>query len=164
MTDNAINVFLTFPPRCLGDGERQIVKEWLAAAPDIATAFVSERRSDNPAYFRKVVIIESGSRVPSFLVHCPNGTNLWLVSSLAEQDDVRQYPDLRAALHAIRPVPATAARGAPVDWMGAARAIELPPLPRFSERRPRTLAEMAEALRHPLDVGSAVGAPRRRLT
>jgi hypothetical protein len=162
MTDDAINVFLTFPPRSLADGEREMVRQWFAGTTDIASAYVSERRGDDPAHFRKIVIVEAGSRRPAWLVHCPNGTEVWLVTSQAEGFGPRYYTSLRAALESIRPHQSADPAGQS-GWTasGAVADRRTPPL---SASRARTIAEMAAALRRPLGGDSAGGAPRRKPT
>jgi len=163
MNSEAAAVFLTFPPRSLGDGERETVRQWLAGATGIATAYVSERRGDDPAFYRRIVVIETDRREPSWLVHCPDGTDVWLLVTLGERKTVQLFPTLRAALGAIRPMAGATSeepeRRAP-DWMGGA-----PQKPRQVSAAPeRTIAEMAAVLRHPRAADSAVGAPRRKLS
>jgi hypothetical protein len=161
MSDDATNVFLTFPPRSLADGEREMVRHWFAGTSDLATAYVSERRGDDPTHFRKIVIIEAGSRQPAWLVHCPNGTEVWLVTPQREGMGARYYTSLRAALESIRPLqPADSAARHP-NWAGAGAVADRRTVP-LSASRARTIAEMAAALRHPLGVDNAAGAPRRR--
>ena len=52
MPSNLDNVILTFPPRPISQWERAVLAEWFAATKrkglDIAEAFVSERRGDDP--------------------------------------------------------------------------------------------------------------------
>lgn len=164
MSSEAATVFLTFPPRSLSEGDRETVRQWLAATTGIGNAFASERRGDDPAFYRRIVVIETGRREPSFLVHCPDGTDVWLVTTLGSPDQVQMYPTLRAALHAIRPAQGVTAdpeeRKAP-DWMGGAPMLRRP---NVSAAPARTVAEMAATLRRPRDVDSAVGAPRRKLS
>ena len=163
MSSEAATVFLTFPPRSLGEGEREAVRQWLAGVSGIAAAHASERRGDDPAYYRRIVVVETGNRQPTWLVHCPDGADVWLLTSLGERETVRLFPSLQAALHAIRlPAGAEAAppeRRAP-DWMGGAAITAR----QVSAGPGRTVAEMAAALRRPRVVDSAVGAPRRKLS
>ena len=164
MKSEVATVFLTFPPRSLGDGERETVRQWRAGTTDIAAAYASERRGDDPAHYRRIVIVETGQQQPSFLVHCPEGTNAWLVTTLGDDRIVRIYDSLRAALNAIRPgltEPDTETedhRTRP-DWMGPSSTAPTP----VSGGPARTGAETAAALRRPRGVDSAVGAPRRKL-
>ena len=56
MTDRAGDVLRTFPPRPLNPDERALVDTWLAATCNVASAYVSERRSDDPALYRRIVV------------------------------------------------------------------------------------------------------------
>ena len=114
-------------------------------------------------YYRRIVVFETGQREPGYLVHCADGTDVWLLTRLGEQAEVQQFPSLRAALHAIRPAQGVtedaSERRAP-DWMGGAPMLRRP---NVSVGPAGTVAEMAAALRRPRVVDSAVGAPRRKL-
>ncbi len=77
---------------------------WLATACDVASAYVSERRSDDPALYRRIVVTVGPDPGPSFLIHAPGGISCWLVSSVGRGSDVRRFDSLRAALNSIRPV------------------------------------------------------------
>lgn len=97
MADNTGNVLLSFPARSLTDGEREIVRDW-AAAPDGRSALVSERRGDDPSMRRRIVISRSHSTQPSFIVHAPEGLNVWVVVAAGQSDAVGRFPSLRTAL------------------------------------------------------------------
>ena len=56
MTDRIEDVLRTFPPRPLNPDERALVDTWLSATCDVASAYVSERRSDDPALYRRIVV------------------------------------------------------------------------------------------------------------
>lgn len=164
MSSDAITVFLTFPPRSLGEVEREIVRQWAAGASGISNAYACERRGDDPAHYRRIVVFETERREPRYLVHCPDGADVWLLIILGEQEQVQLFPTLRAALHAIRPAQGVTAetpeRKAP-DWMGNTPLVRRGGL---NAAPARTVAEMAAALRRPRAVDSAVGAPRRKLS
>jgi hypothetical protein len=165
MSSDASTVFLTFPPRGIGDGEREIVKQWLAETTDIAAAYASERRGDDPAHYRRIVIVEAGARKPGYLVHCPEGTDIWLLTVLGERESVRLFPNLRAALHAVRPIAGTQAsaeRKVP-DWMGGGSANGVTRSDGLSGTPARTIAETAAGLRRPPAAGNAAAMPRRKL-
>lgn len=104
MTNRIEGVLLTFPPRRLAPDERAVLNAWLAATCDVASAYVSERRSDDPAQYRRIVVTVGPTRKPSHLVHAPSGLNCWLVTTLGEGGGVLQYDSLRAALNSIRQV------------------------------------------------------------
>src|SRR5262249_2635325 len=50
------NVTRNFPARPLTPDERALVADWLATAGDIASAYVSERRSDDPDLHHRILI------------------------------------------------------------------------------------------------------------
>ena len=104
MADRLEDVLLTFPPRPLSPDERAVLNTWLAATCDVASAYISERRSDDPAMYRRIVVILGPSRQPTYLIHAPSGLNCWLVMAVVGGNQVRQFDSLRAALNSIRPV------------------------------------------------------------
>jgi hypothetical protein len=104
MTDRTEQVLRTFPPRPLNPDERELVASWLAMTGDVASAYVSERRSDDPAIFHRIVVALGPGPAPSYLIHAPTGVSCWLVLTLGENADVRRYDSLRTALNSIRPV------------------------------------------------------------
>ena len=93
----------TFPPRPLNPDERALVATWLAATSNVASAYVSERRSDDPALYRRVVVTVGQDRGPSCLIHAPVGLSCWLVSPVVQGSEVRRFDSLLAALNSIRP-------------------------------------------------------------
>ncbi|HUB12064.1 MAG TPA: hypothetical protein VMB34_08910 [Acetobacteraceae bacterium] len=93
----------SFPPRPVTDGERQLLLDWAEASNDLS-AFVSERRSDDPGIYRRIVILRRATRQRLYLIHCPLGSNWWMVTSAVERESVGYFPTLRAALNFVRPV------------------------------------------------------------
>ncbi len=77
---------------------------WLAAAGDIASAYVSDRRTDDPAISRCIVIVTNQAQGPSHLIHAPITENVWIVYTLGKESDVQTFSSLTAALNSIRPV------------------------------------------------------------
>lgn len=71
---------------------------------DVAAAYVSERRSDDPALYRRIVISIGPDTRPSHLVHAPVGISCWLVTAVGQDLEVQKYNSLRAALNSIRKV------------------------------------------------------------
>src|ERR1700761_8546185 len=59
MPNTETDILLRFPPRLLTPGERELVGEWLSLAPDISSAYVSSRPSDDPAMYHRVVISDA---------------------------------------------------------------------------------------------------------
>ena len=62
------------------------------------------RHGDDPALYRRIVIITKLDDGPSHLVHAPPGRDIWIVFTLAHRTKVRRVQTLRAALNFIRPV------------------------------------------------------------
>ena len=73
--------------------------EWFAAAGDIAEAYVSNRHGDDPALYRRIVIITKLDDGPSHLVHAPPGRDIWIVFTLARRTKIRRVQTLSAALN-----------------------------------------------------------------
>lgn len=104
MPNRAGDVLRTFPPRPLNPDERALVATWLARTGDVASAFVSERRSDDPALYRRIVIGIGPEPKPSYLIHAPTGISCWLLTSVRQGSGVQKFDSLRSALNSIRPV------------------------------------------------------------
>ena len=104
---NSDQILLTFPPRSVSQWERALLAEWFAATQrdglDVARAYVSERRGDDPRFLGKIVVVMQARREPSFLVHSPRETAFWVVTEAPLWDHVQRYRTLRAALNSIRP-------------------------------------------------------------
>ena len=98
------NAISYFPARPLMPDERALVAEWLASVGDIAATYVSSRRGDDPAHYRRIVIVTKPDEGPSHLVHAPSGRDIWIVFSVGTRTRIRRFPTLRAALNSIRPV------------------------------------------------------------
>jgi hypothetical protein len=93
-----------FPARLLTPGEHALVAEWLAVAGDVSSAYVSDRRGDEPAYYRRIVVIMNPDDGPSHLVSGAAGREIWIVFSLGRRTRIQHFRTLRAALNSIRPV------------------------------------------------------------
>jgi hypothetical protein len=102
LTDHTTNVLMTFPPRPLTEGERDIVRAWAAEVDDVF-AFVSERRSDDPTIYRRIVISRNSTGQRLYFIRPPQGHDSWLVLSAKEGEDLARCPTLRAALDFVRP-------------------------------------------------------------
>jgi len=107
MNDHVRNVQRIFPPRPLTDGERAILLGWSMAAKDFS-AFVSERRSDDPAVYRRIVISRRSGNRRLYLIHSHQNSDHWIMVSAADQEDIGHFPTLRAALNYISPVTVSA--------------------------------------------------------
>jgi hypothetical protein len=97
-------VLLRYPPRELSPLERELIDEWLALAADISGAYVSGRRTDDPALFRRIVIADDSDGQPTHLIHCPERLRLWIKLTLGPYQRVEMFDTLQAALNSIRPV------------------------------------------------------------
>lgn len=97
-------VLLRYPPRELSPLERELTNEWLALAADISGAYVSGRKSDDPALYRRIVITDGSEGHPTHLIHCPERLRLWIKMTLGAHQRVEMFDTLQAALNSIRPV------------------------------------------------------------
>jgi hypothetical protein len=110
MSDLIDRVLCTFPPRPLADGERQLLAEWTEVVKDFST-FVSQRRSDDPAIYQRIVVSRRVTEQHLYLIHCPKDLDCWIMISAVEGKSIGHFASLRAALDYISPVmlPARAA-------------------------------------------------------
>jgi hypothetical protein len=92
------------PSRPLRPDERELFAEWLAAAGDVASAYVSSRSGDDPTIYRRIVITVKGGGEPSYLIDSPAGTDLWIVVQCLPELDAHKFGTLREALNFVRPV------------------------------------------------------------
>jgi hypothetical protein len=104
MPKPASGVLLTFPPRLLTQEESNLVAEWLSLAPDVSLAYVSTRRSDDPAIYQRVVISDAPDNRPTHLVHAPSGLHLWVKLTVGRDEGAELFDSLSAALNSIRQV------------------------------------------------------------
>ncbi len=102
------NILRHSPARPLTPAEHSIVAEWLAAAGDIASAYVSNRHTDDLAVYRCVVVVTNPADGPSHLIHAPIDRKVWIVFVFGKRSKVLTFPTLSAALNSIRPVLAQA--------------------------------------------------------
>jgi hypothetical protein len=93
-----------YPARPLTPDERGLVTEWLAAAGDIGTAYVSSRLSDDPVLFHRIVIVAKPGDAPSHLIHAASGRDVWIMFCKGARTKIRRFRTLDAALNSIRPV------------------------------------------------------------
>lgn len=104
MAYGAIDVLQTLPPRPLRPDERLVLDEWLSGSGDIAWAFFSERRADDPALYRRIVIYEDADAGPSYLIHAPVAVDTWITMNVHDASQAQSFTTLRQALNSIRPV------------------------------------------------------------
>ena len=103
MRKNLSAVLLAFPPRPLAPHECDLVTEWLGLALDIPSAYVSNRRSDDPAIYQRIVVSTTPDARPTYLIHSPSGMHMWVKLSV-EQSRTEMFDSLSAALNSIRHV------------------------------------------------------------
>ena len=127
MSADAHTVLLTFPPRELSPLDRALVGEWLAHAGDIVGAYACERRADDPALYRRIVVIDNPEGHPSYLIHQPSGLATWVKTTVGPYVQVEMFDTLRAALNSIRPVLADTAEGLASAAKGLARPEQKSP-------------------------------------
>jgi hypothetical protein len=104
MLVRAEDVQQTFPARPLRPDERELVAEWLAATTDVASAFVSERRSDNPTISRRIAISEGANGAFGYLIHTPLRDDFWIVLDARYKPEFHRFDSLWDALNFVRPV------------------------------------------------------------
>jgi len=100
----ATDVLRTFAPRPLRQDEHALVEEWRSRTIDIASAHVCEQRSDDPSFYRKIVIATGSTSAPLHLIHAPSGLDCWIVVRQAPKSDAQRFNTLKAALNSIWPV------------------------------------------------------------
>jgi hypothetical protein len=92
----------------------------LAAAGDIASAYVSSRRSDDRAVYRRVIVVVEGNEEPSYLIDAPTGTDVWIVvQPYGPESETILCGSLRDALNSIRPVLTNRKKGVTGDVLAA---------------------------------------------
>ena len=92
------------PARPPTPDERAVLAEWLAAAGDIALAYVSSRQSDDLAVKHRITVISEAGGGMSHLVFAPAGRDIWIVLAKGQRTRLRRHKTLRAALNSIRRV------------------------------------------------------------
>jgi hypothetical protein len=95
---------LTFPARELSPDEHRLVNDWLKRAIDIAAAYIANRRSDDPALYRRIVVVERPNADPTYLIHQPAGLTMWVKTVIGREGQMETFNTLRAALNSIRRV------------------------------------------------------------
>ncbi len=78
--------------------------EWLAAAGDVSSAFVSERSTDDVSIYRRIAISVEANGAFSYLIHTPQDQDIWIVLDVRHRPEVHQFDTLVDALDFVRPV------------------------------------------------------------
>jgi len=103
MEHSTQNVLRTSPPRPLTDDERRLLDDWVQAAQGF-TAFISERRTDEPAIYRRIVISVRATRQHLYLIHAAAEPACLIMLCIATGEYAGRFPTLRAVLDYIEPV------------------------------------------------------------
>jgi hypothetical protein len=119
MPGRTIDLQQTFPARSLRPDERDLVAEWLAAASNVSSAYVSERRTDDPAIYRRIAISADGDGAFTHLIHAPFHSDVWIVLHVRHKPEIHHFESLQDALNFVRPV-----FGQPVFGQPAARLAD----------------------------------------
>src|SRR5579863_2277457 len=104
MAYRTVEVLRTLPPRPLRPDERELVDAWLSAAGDVASAYFCERRSDDPAMYRRIVISDGKDNSPSYLIHASAVVDAWITLNVRQPSTAQSFDSLRDALNSVRPV------------------------------------------------------------
>jgi hypothetical protein len=99
-----LDVFRHCPARALSPAEHALVAEWLAAAGDIALAYVADRATDDPTIYRCVVVVTNTEHGPSHRIHAPFDQDVWVVFAVGQVPQVQMFDTLQSALNSIRSV------------------------------------------------------------
>ncbi|HET6234718.1 MAG TPA: hypothetical protein VFE41_07105 [Acetobacteraceae bacterium] len=119
MSGRTLDLQQTFPARPLRPDERELVAEWLAAAGNDSSAYVSDRRTDEPAIYRRIAISADGDGAFTHLIHAPFHSNVWMVLHVRHKPEIHHFESLQDALNFVRPV-----FGQPVLGQPAARPAD----------------------------------------
>jgi hypothetical protein len=106
MPNSAVQALMSFVPREITPVEVELFRQWLGRAGDIPLAYVSERRSDDPRFYRRIVVQMDPAGLHIYTVHAPSaGTgSQWLVVPWGQPLHADVYDSLRDALNSIRSV------------------------------------------------------------
>jgi hypothetical protein len=90
-----------FPPRQLGATKRELFDEWLSRAGDVSLAYVSDRRSDGPRLYGRIVIRVDPDGEQAYTIHATSVGTAWLVSYIDQLAYAEVHGTLRDALNSI---------------------------------------------------------------
>jgi hypothetical protein len=121
-------------PRQLTDDERRLLRDWIQGAQNF-TAFVSDRRTSEPAIYRRIVVSRRATRQHLYLLHAATESAGWVMLSIASGEYSDGFPTLRAVLHHIEPV------ALPEPSPASPRVDEPPAMPKSPPARPARAAK-----------------------
>jgi hypothetical protein len=90
-------------PRTLTEDERQLVLDWAKTANSYS-AFVSERRNDDPAIYRRIIVFRRDTNQHLYKIHTSSESPGWIMLSAARGDYIERFGTLRGALDYVEPV------------------------------------------------------------
>jgi hypothetical protein len=105
MDHHSQNALRALPPRPLTDDERLLLRGWNKAATRLS-AFVSERATDDPAIYRRIVVSRRDTQQPLHLIHASTESAGWIMVAADGAGHFQRFPSLRAALDHLEPVAA----------------------------------------------------------
>jgi len=92
------------PARKLTPDERALLTDWFAMAGDIASAYVVQRRDDNPDLMNRIIIATNIDDTPSHIVYATSRRHTWILFKPGWRTSIQRFRTLRGALNSIRPV------------------------------------------------------------
>lgn len=104
MSKATMQALLSFPPRSLSQPERDLFSEWLSRAGDIPLAFISQRRSDDPRIYLRIVVWLDAGGEHVYTVHTTSVGTGWLVAPFDQPSLTDVHDTLREALNSIKNV------------------------------------------------------------
>jgi hypothetical protein len=101
------------PARLMTPDERALFDDWLATAGDIASAYISQRRGDDPILRNRIVLAAGPDESPSHIVFAAIGRDIWVVLQPSRRTRIQRFRTLHAVLDSLRSTrPAAASVGA----------------------------------------------------
>ncbi len=108
--------------------------EWFAATGDVASAYVCQRKTDDPAIYRRIAISVDGNVEYTHLIHTSFDNASWTVVDVRHKSEAHQFDSLVEALNFVRDVlhqsmnpsdpQSDQARGQQADRLPASQEIE----------------------------------------
>jgi hypothetical protein len=80
------------------------VDEWFAAVGDVASAYVSQRKTDDPTIYRRIAISVDGNVAFTHPIHTSFHDESWTVVDVRHKSATHQFGTLVEALNFVRDV------------------------------------------------------------
>jgi hypothetical protein len=81
--------------------ERALFDDWLATAGDIASAYISQRRGDDPILRNRIVLAAGVDDSPSHIVFAATGRDIWVVLQPSRRTRIQRFRTLHAVLDSL---------------------------------------------------------------